>query len=200
MAKLIDIMGQKFGRLTVISRAENGKTGQPRWNCKCDCGGKTITLGGDLRSGGTKSCGCLQRELLVMKNTTHGMGKTPIYKNWKDMRKRCLNPSSREYKHYGGRGITVCDRWMKFENFYGDMGEKPNGTSIDRIDNNKGYSPDNCRWATQKEQTRNQRTNRIIKYEGKEQCLAVWAEELGIKYTTLWHRLEKYLPQIAFNM
>ena len=121
MAKLIDIVGQKFGRLTVISRAENGKTGQPRWNCKCDCGGETTVWKGNLLSGRTKSCGCLNKELAAARHRTHGMFRTPIYKIWAAMKSRCYNENNPRHKDYGGRGITVCERWNKFENFYAEV-------------------------------------------------------------------------------
>lgn len=200
MRKIVDMTGQKLGRLTVISRAESGKRGQARWNCVCDCGGKITTDGSELRRGRTTSCGCLGKERRKEANLTHGKRGIPTYRVWAGMKNRCTNPNNPSYGYYGGRGIAVCERWDKFENFLADMGEEPEGMSIERKDNNGNYSPENCIYATQKEQTRNTRYNRIIKYGGREQCIADWAIELGISYGTLWRRLREYPPQTALNM
>ena len=200
MSKLINLIGQRFGRLKVVSRAENSNSGQPRWNCICDCGEETTVEGVNLRSGYTKSCGCLQRERTIEAHITHGMRKTPTYKSWTGMKNRCSNPKYHAYNRYGERGIMVCERWMKFEDFYEDMGEKPKGMSIERIDNNGNYCPENCCWATKKNQARNTRRNKMVRYQGKTQCLAAWVEELGINYGTLWNRLQTHSPQIAFNV
>ena len=200
MGKKINLTGQKFERLTVISEAERDKYGAVMWLCRCECGTRKIIRGGHLLSGNTMSCGCLNKELLIKRSRKHGMASTPIYKTWKSMRQRCYNPNDMHYKDYGGRGITICERWDKFKNFYEDMGEKPNGLEIERMNNNQGYSPENCKWATPKENSRNKRNNRIIKYGGKSQCLAEWAEELGIERDTLWHRLDMHPPQLALNM
>jgi len=198
--KKIDLTGQRFGRLTVYSRTGSDKSGQAMWLCKCDCGNERTIRSNDLRNGQTQSCGCLQRERIIQKLTTHGMAETAIYHVWSSMCQRCNNPNNAGYKNYGGRGITVCERWNKFENFYADMGEAPKELTIERIDNNKGYSPENCHWSTRKEQARNKRNNRIIKYQGKDQCVSAWAEEIGVGHQILQYRLKKYPPQIAFNM
>jgi len=200
MAGLIDLMGQRFGRLTVVSRAENSKQCQARWNCVCDCGGKTTTTGQHLRDGNTKSCGCLQRDIIGNASFKHGMTKTPTHRIWISIKQRCTNPKYIGYKNYGGRGITVCERWDKFDNFYEDMGERPDGMSIERKDNNGNYCPENCVYATSKDQNRNTRKNRMIKYEGKTQCLSAWAEDLGLTCGALLARLRNHPPQIAFNM
>ena len=200
MEKFIDLTGQRFGRLVVIERAANSNAGSARWNCMCDCGGKATVVGGGLRSGHTKSCGCIKNEKTAERNFKHGMVGTSTYVIWDSMKQRCINPNDTTYKNYGGRGISVCDRWLKFENFYADMGERPKGMSIERIDNNGNYCPENCCYATQKEQMRNTRRTVTVKYQGKEQCMAAWAEELGINQGTLWYRLKHYPPQIAFNM
>lgn len=123
---------------------------------ECGCGVIKTYLKYSLRSGNTVSCGCLRILVLNERSTTHGMSGTRIHKTWKSMKDRCTNPNNKYWNRYGGRGITVCDRWQKFENFYEDMGDKPEGKELDRIDNNKGYSPDNCRWVTRKENMNNQ--------------------------------------------
>ncbi len=158
MGKFIDMTKQKFGKLFVTGRAANGKRTQARWNCVCDCGGKVTVYGYSLRDGHTKSCGCLSKETTIERSTTHGMCGTATYSTWNCMKTRCENPKTKNYKNYGGRGITVCGRWDKFENFLEDMGEKPEGLSIERVDNNKGYFKENCKWATCTEQSRNRRT------------------------------------------
>ena len=200
MGKIIYLIGQRFGRLVVVSKADGEKGGHSMWNCICDCGRKTKVRGSHLLSGDTLSCGCLGREMARERGLKHGMYETPTYASWRSMKNRCTNSNNPAYKNYGERGITVCERWNKFENFLADMGEKPKGLTIERTDNNSGYSPENCYYATTKEQNRNTRRNRIIKYDGREQCLAAWAEEIGISRESLGHRLKKYPPQIAFNM
>lgn len=135
-------------------------------------------------------------------NTTHGMGHSTENRTWSMMRNRCLNPKSDQYLLYGGRGITICKRWDKFENFIKDMGFKPSSKhSLDRINTNGNYSKKNCRWATQKEQCRNKRTNKMVTYKGKTLCLMDWAEKTGVPYKVLWNRLYTYkIPmKIALN-
>lgn len=189
----VDIMGQKFGKLTVIDWAGNWN---PRnfWVCECECKNPgynpVVTETRCLRSGNTTSCGCTTR--------SHNMSKTPIYNVWQMMIKRCSVPHSEGYCNYGGRGITVCDRWKdSFENFYQDIGEPPNvDCTLDRINNNAGYSPENCRWATSQEQARNTRANRFVTWKGEKKTLAEWAGDpelrlLGISASLLSHRLRK---------
>jgi len=185
MGKRIDLNGRRFGRLTIIADAKVKRGGHTAWQCQCDCGNNTIVRGDSLMSGKTQSCGCQRLEAI----TSHGMKHSSTYRSWSDMKSRCNDPNTLDYKRYGGRGIKVCDRWNAFQLFYADMGEKPKGLSLERIDNNKGYSPDNCKWATRKEQSRNQRPNRMITYFGETKCLAEWAESLGINGTTLHCRL-----------
>ena len=158
--QFIDLTGQRFGRLVVKRRTDNAKYGGARWLCTCDCGENTTCLSGNLRGGKSKSCGCFNKEIAIKTRTTHGMSGTREYVTWRSMKNRCQNPNSTVFDHYGGRGITICKEWVdSFETFYRDMGDKPNGLTLDRIDTNGDYTPSNCRWATQSVQCRNQRRN-----------------------------------------
>jgi hypothetical protein len=161
-----DLHGKKFGRLTVLS--ENGsireKTGTTKlWLCRCDCGKEVSVRAGNLLQGRSLSCGCLRTERVVAANTTHGMSSTRIYKVWASMVMRCTNPRNKVFNHYGGRGVTVCDDWLTFDNFHRDMGDRPKGGTLERVDNNKGYSKDNCVWASWGAQRINKRHSHISK-------------------------------------
>lgn len=152
-----DLTGQRFGRLTVKAKSNNrGSNGSLFWGVTCDCGEKCEIRQDGLLSGVSQSCGCLQKDLMT-NNVKHGKHETEIYSTWEGMIQRCTNPSAYGWKYYGGRGITVCERWRTFEHFYADMGDKPNGLTIDRIDNYKGYEKSNCRWATWAQQAANRR-------------------------------------------
>ena len=151
--RIVDLAGQRFGRLVVLSLTKKRSGGNTVWKCLCDCGSKTLVSANHLQSGHTKSCGCFQKEIRIK----HGRYHYSEYKIWNTMIQRCENPKHVSYKYYGARGIKVCERWHKFENFYADMGPKPEGKSIDRIDNEGNYEPDNCRWSTRSEQRQNTR-------------------------------------------
>lgn len=173
MGKYEDLTGRRFGMLTVISRADNRGT-QVMWNCLCDCGSISIACGNNLRRGSTRSCGCQCKK--------HGKKGTRLYSIWGGMKARCYRPTHMWYKRYGGRGIRVCDEWKNdFQAFY--EWAMANGYSdeltLDRIDINKGYSPDNCRWATQITQKNNRSNNVLIEINGKTQTLGEWAAEKG---------------------
>lgn len=188
MSKLIDLTGKRFGKLTVICRVENNKHGQPQWRCHCDCGKETIVVGQKLRKGITKSCGCLVYEQKT--RLTHGMTGTVLHNRWLNMKSRCFNPHNKRYERYGGRGITICDEWLDFKNFYN--WSVANGfseeLSLDRIDNDKGYCPDNCRWATPRQQANNTARNVKIEYMGKVKTLSQWCRDLGLNYKLVYYR------------
>ena len=150
---LHDLTNQTFNRLTVLGRDRENKRRATMWRCKCECGNIKSISSQQLLSGGTQSCGCLRRDM----NTTHGLSQNRLYIVWKSMLSRCERPNNKSFCYYGGRGIKVCDRWHKFENFYADMGQCPKGCSLDRIDVNGDYEPSNCKWATKIVQNANRR-------------------------------------------
>lgn len=181
--------GHLFGRLTVVSQAPNRLRGIC-WNVLCSCGTEKEVCQSDLRGGNTLSCGCLRAEITSKRNTTHGMARTLTHITWQALIQRCTNPENPAWDRYGGRGITVCDRWRNsFEAFLSDMGERPKGLSLDRVDNSKGYEPENCAWATAKEQARNTRRNRLVSFQGHNICLAEAAEIADLPYWKVRHRL-----------
>jgi len=201
MTKFINLTGQKFGRLTALKRDKTKKK-KTYWICKCICGTTKSIRADSLKDKSIRSCGCLHDEgnYFIHGQTIKGK-ETTEYGTWRAMKNRCNNPLDSAYKNYGGRGIKVCQRWNNsFKYFFEDMGKKPFGFSIDRSDNNKNYEPDNCRWVSRKKQNRNKRSNVLVTYQGKTQCLVEWAEESGISYSNLRYRLKKYSPEIAFNM
>ena len=188
---LLDLTGKRFGRWTVLKRYTKLGYTPIRWECLCDCGNKKIVQGCNIKAGKSTSCGCLQAEIMS-KRAKHGCsrnGKTPEYRTWKAMHTRCYNKKQISYSRYGGRGITICDRWSDFKNFLEDMGVKPNGTSIERIDNNKGYCPENCKWATDEEQRSNKSGSRYFKIDDTVLNLKGWSLLCGIPSDILHGRV-----------
>jgi len=197
MPAFIDLMGKQFGRLTVIKRNGVSKDGHILWSCRCICNKKINVNGNSLKSGHTKSCGCLRKETSSINSkiysTTHGHRHTSIYNIWIGMIQRCNNPKNNSYRYYGGRGIFVCKRWMKFEHFLEDVGERPKGKTLGRINNNMGYKKSNCKWSTPKEQSRNKRNTKFYYYNNKKQDLLTLAEKYNIKPATLRERISRGL-------
>jgi len=250
MGKFIDLTGQRFGKLTVISRAESNSQNRAMWSCLCDCKKTIITTGWSLRRGSTKSCGCIGCENLIGKkfcrlsviskygsnkhkkivyeclcecgnktkiigsrlknghtkscgclhlenikngtNTRHGLSNHKLNNVWNSIKDRCFNKNNKDYKHYGGRGIIMCDEWKNdFKKFYdwAILNGYKKGLSIDRIDNNGNYTPENCRLVTQKEQVRNTRINRKIEYNGDKKLIIEWCEELNLKLSVITNRI-----------
>lgn len=193
--RFINVMGQKFGRLLVTGYAGRfGRQRKHKWVCRCDCGKVVEVISYGLRKGRAKSCGCLCVDVTRKRSTIHGFAKRGqdqrTYSAWCAMKARCdsKNPS---FERYGLRGINVCERWSgSFANFLADMGECPDGMTLDRIDNNRGYSPENCRWANLREQARNTRRNRQITMQGETRCLTEWCELLGVSPGLVYSRLK----------
>lgn len=177
MSKKIDMTGEKYGKLKVLQQSGVDSRGEKRWLCKCDCGNETFVGGYNLRNGSVKSCGCEKPRL------SHGKTHSKTYTTWQKMKARCTNPNDDRYYLYGRKGITICERWKSFENFLNDMGEKPEETTLDRIDNSKGYEPLNCRWASREQQQRN--TNAKGVYYKPELNKWVAAVNVGRKYIHL---------------
>jgi hypothetical protein len=204
--KANDLSGQRFGRLTAESRAENmgeGRSAKARWNCRCECGNVTVVFAHALKSGNTTSCGCLKQETCVTNGKLkrrHGMTKSRTWVSWDSMLQRCENRKHKSYKNYGGRGITICDRWHTFENFHADMGDAPEGLSIERNDVNGNYEPSNCRWATMLEQGANKRNNTLITANGETKPLSAWCRQYGISKVTLMDRIKRgWSPERAIT-
>ena len=184
----IDLTGQVFGLLTVKRWTGTSIRSNYAWECVCECGKTHIVASGKLRAGEAKSCGCRKGKY------THGLCGTRIYTIWQNMMARCYSSYATQYADYGGRGIAVCDRWHDAALFYEDMGEPPTKHSIDRRDNNGDYTPENCYWATKREQQQNRRVNRLITAFGQTKTLSAWAEESGLHFMTLSRRLKAGWP------
>lgn len=181
-------IGKRFGRIVITGvvwcKPSQKKHRERFAKIKCDCGTVGKMAPSNIKRG-AKSCGCKS----LVSRLTHGMTFTPTWQSWRGMIDRCKNPNARQYRNYGGRGIGVCKRWREFKAFFADMGERPDGTLIERINNDKGYSPSNCRWATNAEQSLNKRTNRVITVNGVSKPLMQWSRKTGIHHSTLWGRL-----------
>jgi len=186
------VIGARFGRLTVVAKYCNSAK-RSLWECSCDCGGSKVVRESSLKTGNTKSCGCFHKEIV----TTHGDSRKTesLYATWKNMIKRCTNQSHKSWMNYGGRGITVCDEWLEYAKYKKDMGEKPFlKAQIDRIDNNKGYYKENCRWVSPKENCRNTRTNNLVTLAGVTKTIPEWSESTGILEVTIRTRLRRGWP------
>ena len=198
-----DIIGQRFGKLKVVSfaytRKGNGRSYHSYYNCICDCGKTCVIDGLKLRSGHTQSCGCYRHERQIEANTKHKGRYTRLYIVWCNMKGRCYNPNNKRYKNYGARGITVCEEWREnfgaFKEWAENNGYEENAkrgdNTIDRIDNNKNYCPENCRWVSNKQQANNKSTNIFINYKSRTKTLAEWSEEIGLKPDTIKNRIKK---------
>lgn len=194
MGKIIDLIGKRFNRLLVIEKCDFQKRGNVIWKCQCDCGNITYVITSKLTSEWTRSCGCLKVDSIIARSTTHGMRSNRLYGVWYTMKERCYNKNSEKYSSYGGRGITVSDNWRNsFESFINDMGMPIfDKLQIERIDNDKGYCVENCRWATIDEQAKNKRSTVWMELNGERICLKDWTEKLGLNYKTVYNQL-KYL-------
>ena len=207
MSKINNLTGKKFNRLLVIKYSHSNKNGRAMWSCICDCGNSVIVCGHELLELKTQSCGCWNRESTSKRFKTHGYAngadgkKKPLYMIWHAMLERCRNINNKSYKNYGGRGIFPDKSWIKFENFRNDMETSyeehlkiygRRNTCLERINNNKGYSKSNCKWATQREQANNRRGNRLILFKGETKTLSMWAEKINLSPKTLWYRIVIY--------
>jgi hypothetical protein len=203
----IDLTGHVFGRLTVVSFSHKDKSGHSCWHCKCECGKEIIVSFGQLKQGITRSCGCLRREMASINNSKHGDShggkQSRLYRIWMGMRSRCNNPHSKDFYLYGKRGIAVCESWDAYENFRDWALSKGynNKLSIDRVDSNLGYSPDNCRWVNNLIQANNKRNNLLITAFGETRTISDWGRVLGIRATTIRLRFHKgYSPEEALSV
>lgn len=182
--------GRRFGAWLVLQRAASRNT-FVYWLCRCDCGTESELSGSALRQGKTKSCGCKKEELRELTFTGHRETRSPTWNSWLAMRHRCANPNDPSYPRYGGRGIRVCERWESYDNFVADMGHRPEGTTLDRIDNAGNYEPGNCKWSTPSEQSRNRRSARTLTHAGLTLPLVEWAQRTGIARTAISERLRR---------
>lgn len=195
MSKLIDLTGQKFGRLTVIKRVEKqNKTRSAYWLCQCECGNTTIVSSPNLKNKHAMSCDCLQQESRLTHSITHGLTKTRIYKIYLGMKKRCYNKNYFQFQYYGGKGIRICDEWLNnFKSFYDwSIANNYNDTlTIDRINSNGNYCPENCRWVDKYVQANNKKTNKLITYNNETHTMKEWSKITGLTYSTIQHRLDR---------
>ena len=203
MSKLKDLKGNRYGRLIVIERSGSNIHKRALWKCLCDCGNEVVVVGSHLLNGNTYSCGCYKSDKIRERLGSHYKSRTRLHNIWKNMRQRCNNPNKPDYKYYGGKGVRVTSRWDDYSTF--EKWSIENGytdaLTIDRIDTNGDYCPENCRWVSRTEQSRNMSKNRIIIYNGESHCLSEWGEILGISPKVLGQRINAYGWSIerAFN-
>lgn len=201
---LKDYSGTRFGRLVAVALVERDEDRNNHiWRFACDCGATTDKRIKNVSSGHTRSCGCLHRDITTARNYVHGFTKSEFaaYRSWKDMRGRCRNPKNSDYKDYGGRGISVCERWEDFAAFLADMGSRPDRTTLDRIDVNGDYTPENCRWANAKQQANNKRSNHLIEMNGETRTLQSWCTQFGLEPSKVRYRLKRGWPLVkAFSL
>ena len=192
-------VGKIYGRLVVVERSPS-VGGKAMWLCRCSCGNTKTVSGDSLRQGKVRSCGCFQQESRT-KARTHGMSRSPTYRSWQEMRVRCNDKFAISYANYGGRGVRVCKRWDRFENFLADMGVRPKGAFLERKNNNRNYTPKNCVWATRLQQNRNKRSNVTVEYKGRKTCLSAWCEELDLPYPRMYYRIvvKGWVARTAFE-
>lgn len=203
MINFIDLTGQRFGRLVVIERIKNDEKGYVQWLCQCDCGNKIKVFSNNLRKGNTKSCGCLRKDKAKEIFTKHKKCNSRLYVVWRDMKRRCTNPHSKDFINYGARGIKVCKDWENFKIFeewaikngYDEKAQKGKCT-LDRINNNGNYQPNNCRWVTAKEQANNRKSNHYITINNKTHTIAQWAEIYQIKPYIITNRIRRNWNEI----
>lgn len=185
-----EMVGNVYGRWTIQGIVRSGRSA--RFDCLCSCGKRKSVACSTIKAGLSQSCGCLRGEQVGNRSRTHGQTKTSTYRIWSGMVNRCTNKNNKDWKLYGGRGIVVCARWMAFENFLEDMGERPGRRhSIDRIDNSRGYEPGNCRWASDVEQANNRSNNHRVSWNGETRTVSEWARHLSISERCLWCRLNR---------
>lgn len=199
MPKRLSLLGQKFNRLTVVEDLGNNNSGKSYWLCRCDCGNYTKVSGGDLRNNHIKSCGCLKKE--VSSKSKHGLSHSRIWGKWRGMIRRCENPNHHQYKNYGGRGIKVCDEWHSLEKFAEwafskgfDDSKGRYDCTLDRIDVNGDYCPENCRWISTKENCNNKTNNLWLEYNGERHTLQEWSDITGVKRSTIKYRITHGWP------
>lgn len=184
-----NLRGKKFHRLIVVAALKKRQNGHVVWKCRCECGMLAFATSTNLINEKVKSCGCLKKELLTVHGHASRQVKSSTYSVWRGVIDRCTNPKQAAYQDYGGRGIKVCERWLKFENFLADMGERPEGKELDRKNNDGDYEPNNCRWVTHRSNMNNTRRNVYITHEGKTRTLSQWARKTGMNRNTLKARI-----------
>lgn len=192
--KKLNLLGQKFGRLIVLSEAPS-RGRHYYWACACECGRQTTVCTTHLRSGKIDNCSCKKSERISVKIRTHGQSHSPEFNSWASMWDRCTNKNNKSYSRYGSRGISVCERWDSFENFLADLGKRPSiKHSLNRLKNDGNYEPGNCTWSTKKEQANNRRSSLYLVFGGSKKTASEWADSLGMSYQTLQSRLQRGWP------